>query len=291
MWFLKKKSKRKDSVPDLVTSSYSSEDSEDSNCSEKPFFVMDWAANMKPEELRKVQDVLGKKSKKIDFPKTLRKETFIRQESLRQSLQDVITPSKKHLWELTDDDALAKAKSLNQRGLQSAQEGEYLQAIGVWSQSLQLLIPIHGEFHPDVALIMNNMGIAYGKINLYCEAKDMLEESLFIRKELYGEEHVDVAATLHNIGNLLLSNDHTEEALEAFLETINIRTQIHGPHHEKVAFSHNGIGHAYYKMGNYDEAYDQFSESLRISTIAGLPMNHPVVEDSLSGINVLEEKL
>lgn len=96
---------------------------------------------------------------------------------------------------------------------------------------------------------------------------------------------------LHNTGNLLLSNDHTEEALEAFLETINIRTQIHGPHHEKVAFSHNGIGHAYYKMGNYDEAYDQFSESLRISTIAGLPMNHPVVEDSLSGINVLEEKL
>uniref|UniRef100_A0A7S2S3T6 Kinesin light chain n=1 Tax=Eucampia antarctica TaxID=49252 RepID=A0A7S2S3T6_9STRA len=330
MWFLKK-NKKSQSIPDLLTCSMQSASSDcekeeipsisleteakhdnnkeeislSSDPPEKPFFLMEWAKDIEPEELKRVQNALSlnqqlqensaednnivAQSESLIHPKCLRRDSFIKQPSLKHLFETRDSLSEEQILELSEDNALEKGRSLNQQGLKMATGGDYLHAIGIWIQAIQILVTFYGEFHSDVALIMNNMGIAYGKMNLYEEAKEMLQESLFVRKELYGQHHVSVAASLHSIGNLLLSFGDMKESLDAHLEAIAIRTRVLGPNHKEVAFSHNGIGHAYYDMKKYNEAYDEFAEALRISSIAGLPLDHHVIEDSRNGLEMLEE--
>lgn len=320
MWFLKKEKKVQESltVPDLAICSFTSKSHDDSDdrkqkkinktSDNKPFFLMDWANNIEPNDLKKVQDALSQKqstqntdtqSNDESFVATptkgLRKNSCIQQTSLRHIFEksSLESPSCRKIQASisSEEEALRKGKSLNSQSLIYARNGEYLKAIELWTQSLQILVPIYGEFHSEIALIMNNMGIAYNKLNLHEEAMEMLQESLFIRKELYGPYHIDVAATLHNIGNLFLSQGLYKESLNAYLETMDIRIEILGDNHKEVAFSHNGVGHVYYEMGKYHEAHDEFLEALRITTNAGLSRGNPVVDDTLNGLDMLEDLL
>lgn len=331
MWFFKKKKKvnKSERIPDLHTCSYSSksnDESDENNTQDigeihedvKPFFLMDWANKIEPNDLKKVQDALiHEKNNQIEYKKDddqsgsvipgkyltslatptkgLRMDTFIKQSSLRHMFEKTSLESPSHKEVMasinSEEEAIRNAKLLNRQSLAFARSGEYLKAIGLWTQSLQILVSIYGEFHSEVALIMNNMGITYGKLNLNEESMQMLQESLFIRKELYGPYHLDVAATLHNIGNLLLSMGRFKESLNAYLETIDIRIRLLGRDHKEVAFSHNGIGHAYYEMGKYHEAHDEFLDALQIATNAGLSKNDPVVKDTIDGLDLLEDLL
>ena len=336
MWFFKKKKKvkRSECIPDLQTCSSNSKSNDETDGKftqdvdegihedVKPFFLIDWANNIDPNDLKKVQDALlqekrnqmkdkcnnddddqsfsvipGKylPSSATSTTKGLRNDSYIKQSSLRHIFEKTSLESPSHKEVMasinSEEEAIRNAKSLNRQSLAFARSGEYLKAIGLWTQSLQILVSIYGEFHSEIALIMNNMGITYGKLNLNEESMQMLQESLFIRKELYGSNHLDVAATLHNIGNLLLSMGQFKESLSAYLETIDIRIHLLGNDHKEVAFSHNGIGHAYYEMGKYHEAHDNFLDALQIATNAGLSKNDPVVIDTIDGLDLLEDLL
>ena len=53
-----------------------------------------------------------------------------------------------------------------------------------------------------MAVVLTNLGNAYGRLGDYAKARDMQERALAIKERTYGRDHPDVAITLTNLGNV-----------------------------------------------------------------------------------------
>lgn len=60
----------------------------------------------------------------------------------------------------------------------------------------------HGQNHPLVADIMNNLGVLLKKEGKYFEALDYLKRALRISKHFYGQDHPSIGIYLTNVGDI-----------------------------------------------------------------------------------------
>lgn len=61
---------------------------------------------------------------------------------------------------------------------------------------------LHGQNHPAIADIMNNLGMLLKKQGKYNEALDYLKQAIRISKHYYGHEDQSVGMYLTNVGDI-----------------------------------------------------------------------------------------
>ncbi|NIP19370.1 MAG: tetratricopeptide repeat protein, partial [Xanthomonadales bacterium] len=70
----------------------------------------------------------------------------------------------------------------------------------------------YGRDHPDLANVLNNMGVVQNRLGKRMQARRSYERSLAIREAVLGPDHQEVARTLNNLGNILVSEGELNEA-------------------------------------------------------------------------------
>lgn len=61
---------------------------------------------------------------------------------------------------------------------------------------------LHGQNHPSIADIMNNLGMLMKKEGKYNEALDYLKQAIKISKHYYGAKNPSIGIYLTNIGDI-----------------------------------------------------------------------------------------
>jgi Tfp pilus assembly protein PilF len=69
---------------------------------------------------------------------------------------------------------------------------------------------LHGENHPSIADIMNNLGMLLKKEGKYKEALNYYKEALKIWKHYHGEQHPSIGICLTNMGDIYRKVDQNK---------------------------------------------------------------------------------
>jgi len=97
-----------------------------------------------------------------------------------------------------------------------------------------LLLLIHGEMHPEVALIDSNIGLILHAVGQYNLSLQFLEKSLALNIKFFGEISLKVALSYHLVARTQSCMGDFRGALKNEKETFTIYKAQLGPEHEKT---------------------------------------------------------
>jgi tetratricopeptide (TPR) repeat protein len=120
------------------------------------------------------------------------------------------------------------AKSYNNIALIYDSQGNYEEALEIYTKSLDIKTRIYGgDNHLDVAASYNNIGTVYESLGKYEEALEMHSKSLDIKTRILGgNNHPDVSASFINIGTVYARKGELENALVQFQKGLEIQTRL-----------------------------------------------------------------
>ena len=145
-----------------------------------------------------------------------------------------------------------------------------------YEEALQILRKLAKKnpeaYKPDVAKILNNLGVLLSDTNDLKQARDYYEEALQIRRELAvqnPEAYLPKVATslnnlgvlLHNTNDLKKAQDYQEEALQIHRELAKQNPEAYLP---DVAGSLNNLGNLLRDTNDIKQAQDYYEEALQI---------------------------
>lgn len=81
-------------------------------------------------------------------------------------------------------------------------KGQYHEARDLYLKALKQMESLHGQNHPSIADIMNNLGMLLKKEGKYNEALDYLKQAIKISKHYYGAQNPSIGIYLNNIGDI-----------------------------------------------------------------------------------------
>lgn len=99
-------------------------------------------------------------------------------------------------------DALRQADTLFALAVDRRQQGAFAEAAQLYRQALEIREHEQGPNHPEVALVLNNLGGLEAAQGHYGAAQPLIERALTIRQAALGEEHVLTAESLSNLALL-----------------------------------------------------------------------------------------
>jgi tetratricopeptide (TPR) repeat protein len=190
---------------------------------------------------------------------------------------------------------LAEKYDLESRGLSFllTRVGRYLDKRGRYSEveplyqrSLAISEKVMGPEHPDVATILLDLALLYGKLGKYTEAEPLCQRSLAIKEKALGPEHPDVATILHNLANLYAAADKYTEAEVLYKRSLAIKEKVLGPEHPDLVATLNDLAIFYSSQGKYAEAEALYQRSLAIID-KELGKEHPDVTTILHDLAIL----
>ncbi len=132
------------------------------------------------------------------------------------------------------------------------------------------------EGHPELAMTLNNLGVAQSDLHEYDEAARSYERSLELDLRYQGTEHPNTASSMNNLAVIYRKQGRLSEALTLFDRALAIRLATLGPDHLDVAGSHMALGHLLEKMDRPDQALEHYHAALKIREVA-LGAQHPQV--------------
>ena len=128
------------------------------------------------------------------------------------------------------------------------------------------------EYKPDVAKILNNLGVLLRDTNDLKKAQDYYEEALQIRRELAQKNPEaylpKVATSLNNLGVLLSDTNDPKKAKDYYEEALQIHRELAQQNPEaylpKVATSLNNLGNLLSITNDLKKVQDYYEEALQI---------------------------
>ena len=125
------------------------------------------------------------------------------------------------------------------------------------------------EYKPDVAKILNNLGVLLRDTNDLKKAQDYYEEALQIHRELAQQNPEaylpKVATSLNNLGNLLSITNDLKKVQDYYEEALQIRRELAQKNPEaylpKVATSLNNLGVLLSDTNDPKKAQDYYEEA------------------------------
>src|SRR5659263_137520 len=142
--------------------------------------------------------------------------------------------------------------------------GKAEQAIEYYEHALEIDKKVYGDRHPNVAIYLNNIGLAWNNLGDSKKAIAYLEQALEIDKEVYGDRHPNVATDLNNIGAAWNNLGDSKKAIAYYEQALEIDKEVHGDWHHKVAIRLNNIGAAWYNLGDSKKAIAYYEQALEI---------------------------
>ncbi|HAX78064.1 MAG TPA: hypothetical protein DCY88_20140 [Cyanobacteria bacterium UBA11372] len=152
-----------------------------------------------------------------------------------------------------------EASIMVQQGLRLYQSGKIAEAINVWQQALGVI-----SNRLDVALVRNNLALAYRQIGNLNEAVQQWDQAIEIYRLPNNE------ATQERLAQLLVEQGQTysdlgqqQRAIKLFQSALEIAKTNNLQVTEAAALG--GLGNAYWAGGNYEQAISACEASLRIA--------------------------
>lgn len=203
----------------------------------------------------------------------------------------------------------------NGLGMLYINEGNYADALNIFSDTYKLGTVILEKGHPDTLYSMNGLGFVYTAMRNYELAKQYIDEALNIGKEL-GENNPSTLTSRYclgwleyNIGLSKYDEQHYEEAKAHFAEAeVNLNKALDGrekvfryyPDHPAILEAKNALAMLYSAMGNlsneelnYEEAKTLFAKAQGYfnEALSGrqrvLGNDHPATLETQNGLALL----
>jgi tetratricopeptide (TPR) repeat protein len=143
-----------------------------------------------------------------------------------------------------------------------------------------------GPDHPDVAILLNQLGMLYDGMGQYAKAESYYLRSLKIEEEKLGRDDPSVADTLNNLATVYYHTGQYAKSEPLFLRSLKIRETKLPDNRAERAGSLNNLGNLYRAMGQYAKAEPYFLRSLTIREET-LGPDHPDVGSSLNNLGLL----
>ncbi len=159
---------------------------------------------------------------------------------------------------------------------------------------LERALPIakrhYGLAHPNVAIILANLGKAYMKLGDTHKSWKFLKRALIIAEINYSFDGPEVASTLTNLGELYRTLGDIQKSRESLERALEINERHYGPDHSNVAATLTNLGELYRTLGNIQESRESLERALKINERHYGP-DHPEVAATLTNLGELYRAL
>lgn len=163
--------------------------------------------------------------------------------------------------ELEDEDLLMII--LSRRGHHELFVGNDLVARGLLEEALTLARQLYGETHPEVALILVQLGELEMQHD-FEQATKLFEEAIAIQRRIFRDPHPDLALSLNSFALLKKLRGDYSQAEELFEEVIAIQSQIYPKSSIVIASTLNNLAGLERDQGDLERAETLFLEALEI---------------------------
>ncbi len=183
------------------------------------------------------------------------------------------------------------ATSYLNAGSASFNADRYPEALSYFDTCLIIYDSILPPDHPEIAALLNNMGVVHNFRGDYRNALHFLKSSLQVHLGQPGGNTADETAAMYsNIGLLLMESGDFHKALPYFRQALDIRENLLGENHPDVARGCNYIGDCYLQMNQFANALPWLNKALQIQQNlqpGGKPADR---SDCLSDLGTYHEK-
>ncbi|MHA1778493.1 MAG: tetratricopeptide repeat protein, partial [Candidatus Heimdallarchaeaceae archaeon] len=142
--------------------------------------------------------------------------------------------------------------------------GNYELAEKLYKEALTIKSEIFKGPHPEIADILNELGLLKLDQGNYDDSEKMLKNALEMRITLFGFNHPDIANNINDLGNIQWKLGNYTKAESLFRVTINIQRELYGIESLQLATAKNNLANVLMTMGRYKETEQLFLESLKI---------------------------
>ncbi len=113
--------------------------------------------------------------------------------------------------------------------------GNFIACERRYQQALDIAVRLHGEIHPTVALICNNLAVAYTDAGDWVHAETLHMRGLGIREQVFGAMHPDVAQSLANLAVVYHSSGNFDKARGYYNAAIKTYLAFKKPDADEIA--------------------------------------------------------
>ena len=167
--------------------------------------------------------------------------------------------------------------------------------------------------HPDVALVLRNVGIAYHNLGNDAQALEYYQQALQMRQELHKREnHADVAVALSDVGDAYKGLGHYAQAFEYYQQALQMRQELHEyaealehskqalqmrqelhkrENHADVAAAMRTVAIAYQNLNKYTQALEYYQQALQMYQEVHEKKDHADVARNLRNVGVAYRNL
>ncbi len=149
---------------------------------------------------------------------------------------------------------------------------------------------VYGPEHPEVATIVNNLGLVLRDLGDLAGARAAHEWALKIDEKVYGPEHPDVARDVNNLGGVLRDFGDLAGARAAHERALKIDETVYGPEHPASATIVNNLGLVLQDLGDLAGAKAAFERALKIDETVYGP-GHPDVARDVNNLGLVLQDL
>jgi CHAT domain-containing protein/Tfp pilus assembly protein PilF len=141
----------------------------------------------------------------------------------------------------------AQAVKLNARGY-------YREGIPIARRALALHEKLLGAEHPDIASVVENLGLLYYRAGDFATAESVYLRALAVSEKVLGPEHPTTAHILINLGNMYNRTGTYHKSGVQYRRALAICEKVLGAEHTETAAALLGLGIFYTDMRKYDQA-------------------------------------
>eukprot|EP00058_Branchiostoma_floridae_P018615 XP_002604104.1 hypothetical protein BRAFLDRAFT_71607 [Branchiostoma floridae] len=182
-----------------------------------------------------------------------------------------------------------KMELLFDAGCSLLQMSDHQRAVSYSEQALQMYRSIHGENHLKVAVLLNNLGLAWYYLADHNKGISHFEQALHICKEIHGvtSPHPKIALLLNNLGSVWRQLGDYKKAIRYHEQALQMHRSIYGqitadPH---IATLLVNMVEAWNEMGDCRKAICYLEQALQIyRSVYGRTTAHADIALSLNNL-------
>jgi tetratricopeptide (TPR) repeat protein len=198
------------------------------------------------------------------------------EENLRETL--------KRQYALYGETHPAVGRTLKDLARAIADGGDLNKAIPLMQRSVAMQRALRGsEPHPDLAEVLNDMGVLLWQQGDGVGAEKFYRESLAMNRRLLGDKHPEIANGLENVAMTVQDKGDLAGAETLYRQSLDMRRELLGPEHPEVGRTLLNLASLQYDRGETHQALSNLREVLGIYRKA-YPPDHPETARVLNGI-------
>ena len=163
----------------------------------------------------------------------------------------------------------------------------YASSLRSYEEALQMIIPVLGEDHRNVASLRVHVGMVHAQQGNLKTALKTYRRALKSQRSILGDDHEDVALTLALVGSAYKQWGKHIKAVEFLQHALSIRQKVLEFNSVVVGCTFVELGVVYMEMGELSHASYSFSEALAIFHENGVPLTDTRVVEARECLSMI----